>query len=264
MQKTRVGAVDLIALVDNIQPYAASVVYPDLGDAVSGYARHLDDEQRIPLNFACFLCVDGDTRLLVDTGWGPEFNGRLPDELRETGVAFDSITHVLFTHLHGDHTGWNLDRATGQPLFPNARYLVPRGDWDHYSAQDPRPDSFTRDVIPLEAMKRMDLLEGERAISAALTAVPTPGHTPGHTSVAISSGGDHGFVLGDVAISPLDVEDPSLSSVFHWDNAIARRTREATLDRLTRERALVGASHLPAPGLGYIVLAEGRRSWQPL
>lgn len=264
MQKTKVGAVEIIALVDTIQPYAASMVYPELGDVVDQYARHLDDQRRIALNFGCFLCIDGETRLLVDTGWGPEYEGRLPAELREAGVALDSITHVLFTHLHGDHTGWNLDRASGQPLFPNARYLVPKGDWDHYSSEDPPGESFVRDVVPLEAMKRMELIDGERTISAALTSVPTPGHTPGHTSVAISSKSERGFILGDVAISPLDVEDTSLTSVFHWDNALARKTRETTLDRLIEENALVGASHLPVPGLGRVIRTDGRRYWQAL
>lgn len=264
MQKTKVGSVHVVALVDTIQPYAASMVYPDLGERVDDYARHLDGEKRIALNFGCFLCIDGDTRLLVDTGWGPEYSGRLPEELEEAGITLESVTHVLFTHLHGDHTGWNLDRASGRPLFPNARYLVPRGDWDHYSSENPQPESFARDVVPLEAMKRLDLIEGEYAISSALVSVPTPGHTPGHTSVAITSGGERGFILGDVALSPLDVEDSSLASIFHSDNDLARKTRETILDRLIEQRAVVGASHLPAPGLGRVVRTEGRRYWEAL
>ena len=113
-------------------------------------------------------------------------------------------------------------------------------------------------------MKRMELIDGERTVSWALLAVPTPGHTPGHTSVAISSGGERGFILGDVVISPVDAEDPSLNNGFDWDDTIARTTREATVARLVRENAVVGASHLPAPGLGRFVSAEGRSNWQPL
>jgi glyoxylase-like metal-dependent hydrolase (beta-lactamase superfamily II) len=186
------------------------------------------------------------------------------DELAAARVDPGSVTHVLFTHLHGDHTGWNLDRASGEPLFPNARYLVPKGDWEHSGAQEPKPESFVRDVEPLAAMGRMELVEGEWSLSRGMTAIPTPGHTPGHTSVAIVSGGERGFILGDVVISPIDAEEPSLANSFDWDNEIARRTREATMERLIEERALVGASHLTAPGLGRFVLAEGRRYWQAL
>ncbi|MEX0782653.1 MAG: MBL fold metallo-hydrolase [Dehalococcoidia bacterium] len=264
MQKTKVGSVQVIALVDNIQPYAATAVYPEAGDDLQQYSHYFDAEGRVALNFACFVCIDADTTLLVDTGFGPEYSGRLLDELAEAGVELASVKHILFTHLHGDHTGWNMDRATGKPLFPNATYLVPKGDWDHYRAQKPKPESFVRDVEPLQAMKRMDLVDGERSISWALTAVPTPGHTPGHTSVAISSGGERGFILGDVVISPVDAEDITLANAFDWDNAIARATREATVPRLVRENALVGASHLPAPGLGRFVSAEGRTGWQAI
>lgn len=262
MQKTNVGNVQVVALVDNIQPYPLSAVYPGLRDAAP-YRQHLDDQDRVPLNFGCYLAVDGEVTLLVDTGWGPEYNGRLLDELREAGVEPSSITHVLFTHLHGDHTGWNIDRATGKAIFENAQYLVPAGDWKHYSERE-NAASFTRDVVPLEATGRMRLVEGELAISPALTAIPTPGHTPGHTSVAVTSAGEAGFILGDVVISPIDATEPTLKNSFDWDSAIAEQTRLATLDRLVGSNALVGASHLPAPGLGRFVAVEGKRYWRGL
>ena len=264
MQRAQVGNVEVVALVDNVQHYPATAVYPGVGDAVNAYKDRLDGEGRIALNFACFLLDDGGHRLLVDTGWGPEFDGKLLEELRAAGIDLASINAVLFTHLHGDHTGWNLDRATGAPLFPNARYLVPRGDWEHYRAAEPMPDSFTRDVVPLEALGRMDLIDGERSLSASLTAVATPGHTPGHTSIAIASGGELGFILGDVVISELDAINPEWPNSFETDNGIARTTRIATIDRLIEQRALVGASHLPVPGLGRFVRTAGRTGWQPL
>lgn len=257
MQRTKVGGVEIVALVDNIAPYAAASVYPEAGAALDAYAHYFDAEGRVALNFGCFLVVDGETRLLVDTGWGPEHDGRLPDELAEAGVDRDSVTHVLFTHLHDDHTGWNIDRATGKPLFAKARYLVPKADWEHYGARDSA--SFARDVVPLERAGQMDLVEGDHIISRALVTVATPGHTPGHTSVAITSGDEHGFILGDVVISPADTERPDFQNSFDWDHDIARRTRETTLARLTASAALVGASHLPAPGLGRFT-----PRWEPL
>ena len=270
MQKTNVGNVRLVALVDNIQAYPLSAVYPGLSDAAP-YREHLDDQDRVPLNFGCYLAVDGDTMLLVDTGWGPEYNGRLLDELREAGVEPAAITHVLFTHLHGDHTGWNIDRKSGHPIFSHARHLVPKADWDHYSAQaaeakkaggNPRLGSFERDVAPLEPLGLVDLIEGETTISAGLTAIPTPGHTPGHTSVVITSGNERGIVLGDVVITPVDAENPELVNSFDWDNGIALATRKALVERLIADGSLVGASHLPAPGLGRFVRVDGKQRWQ--
>ncbi|HML97398.1 MAG TPA: MBL fold metallo-hydrolase [Tepidiformaceae bacterium] len=256
MKRTTVGNVEITALVDTIEAYPASTVYPNAD--LSRYTRHLDAEGRVPLNFGSFLVRDGALLLLVDTGWGPEHNGRLLAELAEAGVKPSQVTHILFTHLHGDHTGWNLDRATGKVRFPGARFLVPKLDWDHYLA-NPNA-SFERDVRPLEALGVMELVEGERALSAALTAIPTPGHTPGHTSLVITSGQERGFILGDVVISAVDAEDPEMDSVFDWDSGVARETRRKTVERLIADGSIVGASHLPAPGLGRFV-REGRRQW---
>lgn len=263
MRKINVGSVEVVALVDTTQAYPFASVYPAAAPQ-PWHAAHLTGDGAVSLNFGAFVVRDGDTCLLVDTGWGPEYDGALLAELTEAGIMPAAITHVLFTHLHGDHTGWNIDRGTGLPLFANARYLVPRLDWEHYGARSPKPASFTRDVEPLEAAGVMDLVAGECPISPALTAVATPGHTPGHTSVLIRSGDASGCILGDVVISTIDVEDAELRTSFDWDPDLAVRTRIATMDSLIAEQAMVGASHLPAPGLGTFVRREGRRYWRGL
>lgn len=261
MERRTVGNIEIIALIDNEKTYPAAVVYPGAGDTLARFSGYLDSEGGVALNFAAFVVRDGETTVLVDTGWGPELEGRLVAELADAGVAAGDIDIVTFTHLHGDHTGWNFDRASGKPLFPRARYLVPKGDWDHYGAQMPPPDSFTRDIAPLEATGQLELIEGQHRLSAGLTTLPTPGHTPGHTSVAIVSGGERGCILGDVVIGMVDAEMPSLDTAFDWDHDIARTTREATIARLAAEGALVGASHLPVPGLGRFVVEGGVSRW---
>ncbi len=263
MERRRVGDVEIIALIDTIQTYPATAVYPDAGAALDRFGGYLDANGGIALNFASFLLLDGDRLVLVDTGWGPEYQGRLPEELRESGIDPASIDTVTYTHLHGDHTGWNFDRATGAPYFPNARYLVPRLDWEHYTTTEPPPSSFTRDVVPLEALGRMDLIAGETILGPAITALPTPGHTPGHTSVIIRSGGELGCILGDVVLTPIDAELPSLDTAFDTDHAVARATREAMIARLAGDGSLVGASHLPVPGFGRFVVEGGRSRWAP-
>ncbi len=262
MQKARVGKVEVIALSDGSNGYPAENVYPTAGEGLSGYADRLTADGKVELNFGCYLLrADGRT-VLVDTGLGPESSGRLMDDLGEAGVATDAVDIVVFTHLHGDHTGWNIDRESGKPKFERARYLVPKGDWDHYAPQG--RGSFKRDILPLEATGCLDLFDGEHVISDSLTAIPTPGHTPGHTSIVISSEGERGLILGDVVISTIDLDQPRWQNTFDWDHGIARATRMSLLWRLEREGALVGASHLPAPGLGRFVRAESKRYWQPL
>lgn len=261
MERRRVGSYEIIALSDTVQSYPATAVYPRAGDALGGFGMYMDDAGAVALNFASFLVVGGGSTVLVDTGWGPEYNGQLPGELRAAGVDPGAIDIVTFTHLHGDHTGWNFARETGGLFFPNARYLVPKLDWDHYAAQQPPSSSFERDMRPLDASGRLELIDGEHAITPGVTAIPTPGHTPGHTSFAITSGGDRGFVLGDVVLTRIDAELPRLESSFDWDHAIAGSTREAVIARLAADQSLVGSSHLPPPGFGRFRIEDGRSSW---
>lgn len=261
MLKVTVGSVQVVALVDNIVPYPFEAVYRG-SDAALAAARGYAIEGNVVMNFGCFLIRDGGTTTLVDTGWGPENGGKLLEELDAAGIHRDEVDVVTFTHLHGDHTGWTLDRAGGWPLFPRARYLVPRKDWDHYAAARPAPESYTRDVAPLAAAGVMDLFEGERTFSPSLTSVETPGHTPGHTSFVIVSGGERGYVLGDVVLGDADAADPALENTFDWDSGIAGVTRKRVIAQLVADGSLVGGSHLPPPGLGRFVRVDGGTGWQ--
>ncbi|MGE0601234.1 MAG: MBL fold metallo-hydrolase [Dehalococcoidia bacterium] len=270
MQKTTVGSIELVALIDMVAAYPAKSVYPKVDD-FSSFERYLDSDGSIALNFASFLVRDGSTLLLVDTGWGPEHSGQLLKELDASGVKPTDVTHVLFTHLHGDHTGWNIDRESGQPIFAGARHLVPKADWDHYEAEavearkttnKPWLGSFDRDMVPLKDRGLVDLISGETTVSPSLTAIPTPGHTPGHTSVVITSNGERGIVLGDVVISPVDAERLDFETSFDWDAALAVETRKKVVKRLIEDGSLVGASHLPVPGLGRFIRTDAGQRWQ--
>lgn len=264
MERRSVGEYAVTALVDTTQAYPATAVYPSAGQALGAYAGLFDAEGRVTLNFASFLVVGGGQTILVDTGLGPEHNGQFLAELRAAGVDPAAIDIVTYTHLHGDHTGWNFSRGTEDLTFPNARFLVPRLDWDHYAAQQPPSSSFERDMRPLERSGRLELIRGEYSLSSALTALPTPGHTPGHTSFALLSGTERAFILGDVVITPVDAEHPEFESSFDWDHSIATATRRATMARLAADRSLVGASHLPVPGFGHFQAEAGTHRWVPV
>jgi glyoxylase-like metal-dependent hydrolase (beta-lactamase superfamily II) len=239
-------------------------VYPEAGDALSAYTSFLTENGEVLLNFGCYAIQTDSRTVLVDTGWGPGFDGRLLDELDNAGIRPDAIDAIVFTHLHGDHIGWNIvrDGDESRPRFSRARYFVPEADWEHYRAQPEPPSLFREQVVPLESLGVMDLVAGDHVISPSVTTVSTPGHTPGHLSIAITSGGEHGFILGDVVISSIDALETDWINAFDWDKELARRTRHAIVDRLERDNALVAASHLPNPGFGRFTRENGQRTWE--
>ena len=263
-----VGSATVIALSDTERPYSAQAGYSEVSEAAWEPYRHLlTGDGEIVINFGCYVVrADGRT-VLVDTGWGPASDGRLLDDLASAGVKPEEIDAVLFTHLHGDHIGWNLvdDGGTPRPRFTRARYLVPEADWTHFAAQPEQSEPLREQVARLERLGVMDLIGGDHVLSPSVTTVATPGHTPGHLSLAIRSGGAHGFILGDVAITPIEAHETDWTNRFDWDSEMARGTRRHVLDRLERDRALVGAGHFPLPGLGRFTRdSRGRRMWQPL
>jgi glyoxylase-like metal-dependent hydrolase (beta-lactamase superfamily II) len=108
--------------------------------------RPPDDDNRIAMATNCLLIESGDDLVLVDSGIGDkgdekfrsifaleEGAPRLPDAIHAAGFELGDVTHVLLSHLHFDHCGWNT-RAAGDgwaPTFPNARYWLNRGEVDH-------------------------------------------------------------------------------------------------------------------------------------
>lgn len=267
--KVSVGSVEIISLSDGTNEFPAANVFPKVStDEWERYPGTVSPEGKLKTNFGCFVVRSQGQTILVDTGIGPGFPGRLLEELKSKGVDLEGIAVVAITHLHRDHVGWNVTQEGGQArlTFPRARYWIPKGDWDHFRQPQvlQQAGHVSSQVLPLEELGALRLMEGETTITSEVTMVPTPGHTPGHMSVAITSLGQQGFITGDVLNFPFQAQETAWEIAFDTDKDRARRTREAVLERLEREGVLVGTGHFLPPSLGHFVRREGRRYWQGL
>lgn len=260
MQRTQVGSVEITALVDTEFAFPATRLFPH-ADAteVNGYADLMNDAGEVSMICGVAVLRSGDQTILVDTGNGPD--GQLFTELEAAGVAPADVDIVVFTHLHGDHTGWNIDRESGAPHFANATYWIPRADWEHYGAAGgPNWDAM---LAPLETAGVVHLFEGETALNEELTLVETPGHTPGHTSIQINSAGETAFVLGDAIVDEINLNEPDWANMFDGDDATAIATRHRLIPQLTESGELIVASHL-GTGLGRLGRESGRLRFKSL
>lgn len=177
-----------------------------------------DERNRIPLAMRCLLVESPDSLVLVDTGAGnkederfrdiygvdnPGRPTRLQDGIRAAGFEPEDVDVVVNTHLHFDHAGGNtvLD-ADGDavPAFPDARYVVQRGEFQFAHSGNPRirASYVESNYRPVHEAGLLDLVEGEVALTEGIRLVPTPGHTPHHQSVLVESGGEKAFYLADV------------------------------------------------------------------
>lgn len=265
--RVRVGQAELIALSDAEEPADVRMVYPGATDEdLRPYRDMLTERGDIILNFGSYAIRSAGRTVLVDTGWGPSHSGTLLEELVEAGLAAEEFDAVVFTHLHDDHIGWNIDEASGspRPRFPRARYVVPDADYRHYAAHARPASLFHSQIAPLERLGVMDLVGGDYSLAPGVVTVSTPGHTPGHLSIAVESGGERAFVLGDVGITAIEAEHTDWPTTWDGDPAMTVATRLAAFERLEAERTLVAAGHFPRPGFGYLTRRDGRRMWTPL
>jgi glyoxylase-like metal-dependent hydrolase (beta-lactamase superfamily II) len=103
-----------------------------------------DADNRVMLGLNTVVVRSGGHVIVIETGLGnkvspkmQEFHQnqvRLLDSLMAAGVRCEEVTHVINTHLHWDHCGWNtMVHADGavRPTFKNARYFCAAGELAH-------------------------------------------------------------------------------------------------------------------------------------
>ena len=245
--KITIGQVEVIALSDGRVESPTGEFFPSVpSEAWQPYRDYLKPDGKMVANLGAFLVRSDKKTLLVDTGVGPNKQekrdvvwGLLLDDLRDKGITVDQVDMVVLTHLHRDHVGWNFkcEDEVHRPTFPGARYWVPKSDWE--ALNDPAGAGLfphvKEQVLPLASWGLLELMEGEQALTSELTALPTPGHTPGHTSILITSQGEHGLILGDVAHHPAQVHETDWSPFVDVDPEGARTTRRNLFERLERD-----------------------------
>lgn len=177
-----------------------------------------DELNRVPQELRCVLIEAGGQRILVDCGVGDKPNelvasqydvrrphGTLIDGLARQNIAPADIDSVLFTHLHGDHSGWATTRNdAGEivPTFPNARYFVQRQEYEDatHTNERTRNTYFADNFVPLMLHNVLTLLDGDAQITPSVRVAHTPGHTAGHQSIIVESPGAAPLLmLGDMA-----------------------------------------------------------------
>ena len=270
----KVGNVHITSISQGVMEVSASRFFPATpSEAWAPYKHYLSPAGRLSTNLACFLLRTPKHHILLDTGLPitpmEELRGAhadLPEMLQQEGVKPDLIDSVVHTHLHGDHTGWDLTQENGKThaTFPNARYLISRLAWDDIVQNPDRFGYKPQLVMPLMELGVVDLIDGEHRIGSQITIISTPGHIAGHQSLIVESEGERAFLIGDVAHHPLQVSEPRWKCAGNFFDDVAQKTRLKLWDRIDKEGGLVIAGHFPAPCLGRFVKRDRRRIWEPL
>ena len=275
--RIRVGNAEIVFALDMVPPPRPPDAFFE-GVSAADWLPYQDilEDGQIQLYYGHFFVRSMGKTVMVDTGMGPgphpdrgNRTGDLLNQLRAQGVAPQDIDIVAHTHLHADHVGWNIDHSGGRPkpYFPNARYLVPRLDWEHFTQPQHLAEApQVRDsVLPLERLGLMDLVDEGHRITDEVTTLDTPGHTPGHQVILISSQGEKAMIVGDAIHSSVQIQEPDWCAGVDTSKPDSRRSRHALLERAESEGYVVAAGHFhPRQHIGRVMRAQGRRYWQAL
>ncbi len=156
-----------------------------------------NENNMVPFSCRLLLVVDGDRRILVDTGIGDKQSGKfreylylfgddsLDKSLQQQGFTRDEITDVLLTHLHYDHCGGGVRRKSEgegfELTFPNAQYWCSRRQWEWAMNPNSREGAsyFKENLFPMQDSGQLNFIDEQNEFSSAVSLLHVNGHTDG-------------------------------------------------------------------------------------
>jgi len=104
----------------------------------------------------------------------------LRSQLQELGIAPAAITHLGFSHFHGDHVG-NVN------LFTSAKLYIQQAEYDAAFGPDAAKSGFNPAFYNKLRDSETVKLDGDHDIfgDGSVVIYSTPGHTPGHQSLQV-------------------------------------------------------------------------------
>ncbi len=164
-----------------------------------------DDKNRILMDTNSLLIESGSDLVLVDTGIGRKHSDKfleihtvdpegptLLDSIAAAGYQLGDITHVVLSHLHFDHCGWNAVEENGRmvPTFPRARYWLSRGEVEHARNPSERDGASYLPVNwePLFEAGVVELFDDRAQPATGVEVVEAPGHNADMCVVTLNGG----------------------------------------------------------------------------
>lgn len=291
--RVKIGAFELTALSDGTAPMPVDELLSDPPEETRKTLTEAHLALPMDMSVNAYLLNTGARLVLIDAGGGEGMGqglGKLAQSINAAGYRVDQVDDILLTHMHLDHLGGLT--AQGRAVFPNAILHASQTEADFWLAplrDKPTQNEPTQDksgkaqadfgmavaaaLDPYITSGRFQPIQDRKGgqdhetieIIAGIKAMPAPGHTPGNVIYLIESEGEKAVMLGDlVHVGPVQFQKPDVTFLFDDDPAKAAQTRHKIFDHAISQAALIGASHLPFPGLGHIGMDTPRYRWHPL
>lgn len=289
MHRRRIGAWDICNIVEYAGPtHDPARVFPDLAQSdLDSLAERLGPDQYVPdLNrfvvaIQIWIARKDDTVVVIDTGIGngrdrtpprqKNLNTRVADWLAAAGATADRVTHVVNTHLHSDHVGWNvtIDEHGTALTFPNASHYLPKKDIEYFGGQFEAGNaragdgSYAECVLPVLREASHEIVEEPFELVSDIRVVPAHGHTPGMYNLYLESEGERGVFCADIFHSPVQILRPELNTAFCIVADEARATRRRFLNEMADSGTIVMPCHFGFPHAVRVVREGSGYGFEP-
>ena len=245
-----------------------------------------DDRNRIPLAMRCLLVEHDDGPVLVDTALGNKENPKfldiygvenlgksgatvLDDAIVATGFTTSDIKYVINTHLHFDHAGGNtvIVGADQPPVlaFPNARYVVQKGDLEFARKRNERTQAsyLPPNFEPVAEAGCWRLVDGAAEVLPGVSVLPTPGHVPFHQSILVRSDGEAVCFLGDLIPTVAHLPLPWIMG-YDLEPLRTLESKRWLLERAAAEGWVLVFEHEPDAAVGRVEKQDKVYGFRPL
>ena len=230
-----------------------------------------DEFNRIRLAVRPLLVEAAGKWILIDTGIGDKFDDKknniygvepqpgLAAQLNEVGITHSDIAVVINSHLHWDHAGGNTERRKDEwiPAFPNARYVVQRGEYDFATHLNERTRGSYRieDYVALEKLGLFDFADGDTTVLPGVRVLHSGGHVPHHQCVLLESDSRTAFFLGDLLPSHAHLSLPYIMA-FDINPLETLEKKREYLEKASEEGWLLFFVHDPDQPYGQVVKSD--------
>jgi hypothetical protein len=169
-----------------------------------------------------------------------------PEEaLAKAGLRPEDVDYISFDHLHVQDLRFILgttepipgEAAPRPPLFPNAKLIAQRKEWDTFASLHPMQWAwYVEDGIKDLVTDNVALIDGDVELGKGVALVWTPGHTDGNHSLCINTP-DGVWVSSENGVAA-DSWHPHLSKIPGVRRAAEFFGREVILNSNTLEDSI--------------------------
>ena len=209
------------------------------------FDKEKDDlQQRMPgsllVEVQPFAVITKKDIIVIDTGLG-FFNKdgllQIHQNLTDNGIDPLTVTKVLVSHLHKDHSGGicREDKILHQSFlsFPQAIYYINKNEFA-YATEKGSPSYTPAELEILRKSKHVNFTEGNGKIDDYITYEVTGAHCPYHQVFYVEEEGEKIFFGGDVAPQLQQMKSRFIAK-YDYDGKKCMELRQQWWDQGQRE-----------------------------